>query len=85
MVNRIADKGVEIRSGKLAGKRIGLGVCGGIGAVEVVKIIREMRRHGAVVTPFLTPSVKEFVTALSLEWAAGGEIRRGSWRRCGSP
>jgi phosphopantothenoylcysteine decarboxylase / phosphopantothenate---cysteine ligase len=65
------DKGVSSKSTRLSGKRIAFGVCGGIGAVEVVKIIRELRRHGAEVHPFLTPSVQKFVTALSIEWAAG--------------
>ncbi len=67
----IKDRAVASKSTRLAGKRLAFGVTGGIGAVEVVKIIRELRRHGAEVFPFLTPSVEKFVTSLSLEWAAG--------------
>ena len=70
MTQKIADRGVKTKSKRLDGKRIALGVCGGIGATEVVKIIRELRRHGASVVPFLTPSVTDFISELSIEWAA---------------
>ena len=63
------DLGVSLKSETLLGKRIALGVCGGIGAVEVVKIIREIRRHSARVTAFMTPSAQAFIGATSLEWA----------------
>ncbi len=68
---KIADRAVTPKSERLTGKRIAFGVTGGIGSVEVVKIIRELRRHGAEVFPFLTPSVEKFITPLSIEWAAG--------------
>jgi phosphopantothenoylcysteine decarboxylase/phosphopantothenate--cysteine ligase len=67
----VADRGVVAKSRNLDGRHLAVGVSGGIGAVEVIKIIRELRRHGARVTPYLTPSVRDFVTPLSLEWAAG--------------
>lgn len=70
-MTKLKDKSVTPKSHGLQGKRIAFAVCGGIGSVEVVKIIRELRRHGAEVFPFMTPAVEKFVTALSLEWAAG--------------
>lgn len=69
----IRDTGVETKSADLAGQRIAVCVCGGIGAVECVKLIRELRRHGAEVHAFVSPSVERFVTRLSLSWAAGRE------------
>lgn len=74
MAAKIQDKSVEIRSQRLAGKRIALGVCGGIGSVEVIKIIREIRRHGGQVTAFMTPSAAKFITPLSLEWATTAPV-----------
>jgi phosphopantothenoylcysteine decarboxylase / phosphopantothenate---cysteine ligase len=68
---KLKDTAVTPKSDRLRGKRIAVAVSGGIGSVEVVKIIRELRRHGAEVFPFLTPSVEKFITALSVEWAAG--------------
>jgi len=71
---KLSDRGVKSKSEKLIGRRIGIGVCGGIGAVEVIKIIRELRRHGAEVTPFFTPGVTDFITELSVEWAAERKV-----------
>ena len=72
----IKDREVQLKSKKLLGKHIGYCVCGGIGSVEAVKIIRELRRHGAKITPFSTPSGEAFITPLSLEWAAGQPVVR---------
>ena len=68
------DLSVSPKSTRLKGKRLAMAVCGGIGAVEVVKIIRELRRHGAEVFPFMTPSAGGFITPLSVSWAAGREV-----------
>lgn len=70
----VQDKGVEKKSDDLTGRKIAMGVCGSIGAVEVVKIIRELRRHGADVQVFVTPSVSLFITDLSLEWASNRSV-----------
>jgi len=68
------DRDVEKKSDKLAQKRIAFGVCGGIGSVEVVRIVRELRRHGAEVTVFITPGVTRFVGELSLAWSSGRSV-----------
>lgn len=70
----IRDTGVQSKSNRLQGRRLAVAVCGGIGAVEVVKIIRELRRHGASVVPFMTPSSQRFVGRDALAWAAGVEV-----------
>ncbi len=72
--NKLSDRGVTPRSIVLDGVSVAMAVCGGIGSVEVVKIIREFRRHGARVTVFVTPTVSRFVTHLSLEWAAESAV-----------
>ncbi len=71
------DTGVIQKSNRLEGKKIALGLCGSIGVVESVKLIREIRRHGATPEVFATPDVFQFITALSLEWAVGGKIHAG--------
>ena len=71
---KISDRMVVAKSKVLAGKAIAVAVCGGIGAVEIVKIIRELRRHGAVVTAFFTPSTERFITRLSVEWATESSV-----------
>lgn len=69
-MQRIEDRGIRRTSDTLEGKKIALAVTGGIGSVESVKIIREIRRRGGLVTAFMTPEALLFITALSLEWAS---------------
>lgn len=74
MSESVKDRGVVAKSSRLKGMRVGFAICGGIGAVEVVKLIRELRRHGAVITPFASPSMTRFITPLSVEWAAAAPL-----------
>ena len=76
MNQHLTDRGVERKSDRLKGKRLALAACGGIGAVELVRVTRELRRHGAQVTLFITPAVTTFISELSLEWAAGSKVIR---------
>ncbi|MCB0405388.1 MAG: hypothetical protein KDD51_11435 [Bdellovibrionales bacterium] len=76
MKKPILDKGVNEKSAQLRGKRVAVGASGGIGAVGLVKVFRELRRHGAQVSPFATPSVFKFITPLSLSWAADHPVVR---------
>jgi len=68
------DRDVEIKSDALKGFLVGVGVCGGIAALESVRIIRELRRYGATVRVSITPSVRLFMTPLGLEWASGHPV-----------
>ena len=70
MKKQILDRGVKARSSRLKGLQVAFAVTGGIASVETVKIIRELRRRGAEVTVFMTPSAARFITPLSLEWAS---------------
>jgi phosphopantothenoylcysteine decarboxylase/phosphopantothenate--cysteine ligase len=70
----IVDKGVATKSSALFNRRIALGISGGIGAVELVKVARELRRHGAEVHAFFTPSVTRFISEMSIEWATGNKV-----------
>ncbi len=59
------------KSDILLGKKICLCVTGGIAAVEIVKIARELIRHGAEVVPYMTENALKFVSADSLLFATG--------------
>ena len=65
-----SDLNVTPISDALAGRRLDVVVSGSIAAVESVRFIRALRRLGATVTPWLTQGGSQFVTPLSLEWAA---------------
>lgn len=69
------DLTVEQISHALAGKELDVVVSGSIGAVEAVRFIRALRRLGAETTPWLTAGGAQFITPLSLAWAAGRETR----------
>ena len=55
----------------LSGRRILLGVSGSIAAVEVVRIVREIIRHGADVRAVMSPEATRIVTPEALEFATG--------------
>lgn len=59
------------KSGKLAGKRIVLGVTGSIAAVESVKLARELIRHGAHVFAVMSDSATDILSPHALEFATG--------------
>lgn len=71
---KLKDTGVRAKSSGLAKKRIAVAVCGGIASVEVIKIIRELRRHGAEVRAFYSPEVKKFITELPVAWASQAPV-----------
>ncbi len=62
------DRAVRLTSERLAGKRVGLCVTGGIAAFRTPGLVRELRRAGAEVYAFVTPSALQFVTVDALEW-----------------
>lgn len=59
------------KSEKLKDKTIVLGVTGSIAAVECVKLIRELIRHGAKVIPVMSEWGQKIVHPYSLEFASG--------------
>ena len=58
----------------LEGHSIALGVSGGIAAIETPKIARQLRRYGAEVNAYVTPSALKFIGKASLEWATEREV-----------
>ena len=68
------DTDVEIRGDSLAGKKILLGVSGGIAAVDTVRLARELRRHGANVSVMMTHSAQKIISPLAVEWATQTEV-----------
>jgi len=65
-----ADEIRGIKSNKLHNKRIILGVTGSIAAVETVKLVRELIRHGADVIPVMTKASTNIIHPDALEFAS---------------
>ena len=68
------DTEVGALSQALQGTTWALVGAGGIAAIELPKIAREMRRHGAKVRFYVTPKCLEFVGLKSLEWASEAPV-----------
>jgi phosphopantothenoylcysteine decarboxylase/phosphopantothenate--cysteine ligase len=60
-----------VKSKILISKKIVLGVTGSIAAVETIKLVRELIRHGAEVIPVMTKSATKIIHPDSLWFATG--------------
>ncbi|MDU1574823.1 MAG: bifunctional phosphopantothenoylcysteine decarboxylase/phosphopantothenate--cysteine ligase CoaBC [Pantoea sp.] len=58
----------------LAGKKILLGVSGGIAAYKAPELVRRLRDRGAEVRVMMTPAAKAFITPLSLQAVSGHPV-----------
>ncbi len=74
MLMAMRDTDVETRGFSLSGKRILLGVSGGIAAVDTVRLARELRRHGAIVSVMMTHSAQKIITPLAVEWSTQTKV-----------
>ena len=63
----------------LAGRRVVLGVCGGIAAYKAVDICRRLVDAGAHVTPVMTDGATRFVGEVTLSALASEPVRRSLW------
>jgi phosphopantothenoylcysteine decarboxylase/phosphopantothenate--cysteine ligase len=71
------EKVIEVSSktSKLAGKRIAVCLTGSVACIESPKLARELRRHGAEVTCYMTKAaVKYGVSPYVMEWATGRPV-----------
>jgi len=61
--------------GKLAGRRMALCLTGSVAAIEAPKLARELRRHGADVTCYMTEAAVDYgVSPHVMEWATGKPV-----------
>jgi phosphopantothenoylcysteine decarboxylase/phosphopantothenate--cysteine ligase len=61
------------------GKKILIGVTGGIAAYKMCFVVRELRKAGAEVRVVMTESAKEFVSALTFSTLSGNEVMVGTF------
>ena len=53
--------------GRLSGRRIAIGISGGIAAYKAIEVVRQLTELGAEVRVMMTPEATKFVTPLTLE------------------
>ncbi|MGH8327054.1 MAG: bifunctional phosphopantothenoylcysteine decarboxylase/phosphopantothenate--cysteine ligase CoaBC [Steroidobacteraceae bacterium] len=63
----------------MQGKRILLGVTGGIAAYKGAELVRRLRERGAEVQVVMTDSARRFVTPLTFQALSGREVRSELW------
>jgi phosphopantothenoylcysteine decarboxylase/phosphopantothenate--cysteine ligase len=63
----------------MQGKRILLGVTGGIAAYKSPDLVRRLRERGAEVQVVMTASAGEFITALTFQAVSGRPVRSDLW------
>lgn len=68
------DRALQPTSSRLADRRIGLMVTGGIAAFRTPQLVRELRRAGALVQVYVTPTALQFVTRDALQWTSAQPI-----------
>ena len=68
------DVDVVRHGNSLEGKRILLGITGGIAAVESVRLGRELRRHGAEIHVIMTKAATKVITPLAVSWATQSPV-----------
>src|SRR5580698_7490440 len=65
--------------GPMHGKRILLGVTGGIAAYKSPDLVRRLRERGAEVQVVMTAAAREFVTATTFQAVSGRPVRTDLW------
>jgi phosphopantothenoylcysteine decarboxylase / phosphopantothenate---cysteine ligase len=63
----------------MQGKRIVLGVAGGIAAYKSPDLVRRLRERGAEVQVVMTAAAREFVTATTFQAVSGRTVRSDLW------
>ena len=66
-------------AGALAGRRIVLGVCGGIAAYKAVEVCRRLIEAGAHVTPVMTRGATRFIGEVTLSALASEPVETSLW------
>jgi phosphopantothenoylcysteine decarboxylase/phosphopantothenate--cysteine ligase len=67
----------------MKGKRILLGVSGGIAAYKSADLVRRLIEHGAEVQVVMTAAAREFVTAATFQALSGRAVRTDLWDPAG--
>ncbi len=63
----------------MQGKRILLGVTGGIAAYKAAELVRRLRERGAEVQVVMTAAAREFIGALTFQALSGRPVRTDLW------
>jgi phosphopantothenoylcysteine decarboxylase/phosphopantothenate--cysteine ligase len=77
--HRLRGRGAAPDNPSMQGKRILLGVTGGIAAYKSADLIRRLRERGAEVQVVMTPAAREFVGLPTFQALSGRPVRSELW------
>ena len=63
----------------LSGKRLIVGVCGGIAAYKACEVVSQLAQRGAQVHVVMTDAATKFVTPLTFESLSANKVATSSW------
>jgi phosphopantothenoylcysteine decarboxylase/phosphopantothenate--cysteine ligase len=66
-------------AGDLAGRRIVLGLSGGIACYKSAELVRELVKHGAGVQVVMTEAAEQFITAVTLQALSNRNVYTSQW------
>ena len=64
----------NVKAGSLTGKKVLLGVTGGIGAYKAAHLVRDLQREGAQVSVVMTEGATRFISPLTMETLSGHPV-----------
>jgi phosphopantothenoylcysteine decarboxylase/phosphopantothenate--cysteine ligase len=70
---------LKAAAGSLDGRRVLLGVSGGIAAYKSAELVRRLRERGAEVRVVMTDGATRFITPLTLQALSGHPVRQSLW------
>jgi phosphopantothenoylcysteine decarboxylase / phosphopantothenate---cysteine ligase len=65
----------------MKGKRILLGICGGIAAYKIPLLIRELKKRGAEVKCIMTPASSDFISPLTVSTLSQNPVSLNFWKK----
>jgi len=73
------DDGAAATDGELAGRRIVLGLSGGIACYKAAELTRALVKEGATVQVVMTEAAEQFITAVTLQALSNRSVYTSQW------
>jgi phosphopantothenoylcysteine decarboxylase/phosphopantothenate--cysteine ligase len=73
------DDGAAATDGELAGRRIVLGLSGGIACYKAAELTRALAKEGASVQVVMTEAAEQFITAVTLQALSNRSVYTSQW------
>jgi phosphopantothenoylcysteine decarboxylase/phosphopantothenate--cysteine ligase len=69
----------QLAAGELAGRRLVLGLSGGIACYKAAELVRALAKGGAEVQVVMTEAAEHFITAVTLQALSNRTVYTSQW------